>query len=379
MIDAIGSDRMAAILSEAGVDMPPVPADGASFYRVEDRTLTVRHADDAYRPVSLPAGVMRFHDTPDTDPDHGEQCRSLFALDGDLRLVEFHSKANALTDESMQIVAAAAEDHGKGIIVHNDAQHFSAGVDLNAFRAYIETEDWNGIDGFLDRFQQAVCKLKYTPVPVVGAPSGLAAGGGYEVLAHCDRLVVHTNSVMGLVESGVGVVPGGGGIKDTYFRWFDAKQSWDEAAWQTWMNIGYGATGSSPQLSARMMYFLESRDETVMNRDRLLPRAIEMITGMQPGYTAPRPPVASLANGALAEKMDKFMQDGVDRGDFMPHDKTVAMSIASVMLRGSGDGETADEQELYARERAAFIRLAKTPQTHERIASMLDDGAAVRN
>ena len=148
-------------------------------------------------------------------PITGNNAASLFALDGDLRLVEFHSKANALTDESMRIVAAAAEDHGAGIIIHNDAQHFSAGVDLNAFRAYIETGDWDGIDGFLSRFQQAVCKLKYTPVPVIGAPSGLAAGGGYEVLAHCDRLVVHTNSVMGLVEAGVGVVPGGGGIKDT--------------------------------------------------------------------------------------------------------------------------------------------------------------------
>ena len=380
MIDAIGPDRMAAILSEADVEVPPVLADGSSFYRVDGKALTVRQADGEYQPVSLPAGVMRFHMTRQTlTPIMSNNAASLFALDGDLRLVEFHSKANALTDESMQIVAAAAEDHGKGIIVHNDAQHFSAGVDLNAFRAYIETEDWDGIDGFLDRFQQAVCRLKYTPVPVVGAPSGLAAGGGYEVLAHCDRLVVHTNSVMGLVESGVGVVPGGGGIKDTYFRWFDAKQNWDEAAWQTWMNIGYGATGSSPQLSARMMYFLESRDETVMNRDRLLPRAIEMVTEMQSGYAAPKRPVASLADGALAEKMDKFMQDGVDRGDFMPHDRTVAMTIAGVMLRGTGDGEMADEQELYARERAAFITLAKTPQTHERIATMLDDGAAVRN
>ena len=73
------------------------------------------------------------------------------------------------------------------------------------------------------------------------------------------------------------------------------------------------------------------------------------------------------------------MQQGIDRGDFFPHDKTVAMAIASVMLRGDGDGDTADETELYARERDAFIRLAKTPRTYERIRSMLDDGAAVRN
>ena len=380
MIDAIGPSRMAALLKEADLDVPPVLATEAPFYQPDGDVLTVRQADGSQSPVRLPAGVMRFHMTRQTlTPIASNNAASLFALDGDLRLVEFHSKANALTDESMEIVAAAADDHGKGIIIHNDAQHFSAGVDLNAFRSLIEASDWDGIDAFLARFQDAVCKLKYTPVPVVGAPSGLAAGGGYEVLAHCDRLVVHTNSVMGLVEAGVGVVPGGGGIKDTYLRWHEAKGSWDEAAWQTWMNIGYGATGSSPQLSARMMYFRDGHDETVMNRDRLLPRAIEMIAEMQDGYKTPPPPVAQLADGGLAEKMEDFMQQGIDRGDFFPHDKTVAMAIASVMLRGSGDGETADEAALYARERAAFIRLAQTSETHDRIRTMLDDGAAVRN
>ena len=380
MIDAIGPSRMAALLKEADLDVPPVLATEAPFYQPDGDVLTVRQADGSQSPVRLPAGVMRFHMTRQTlTPIASNNAASLFALDGDLRLVEFHSKANALTDESMEIVAAAADDHGKGIIIHNDAQHFSAGVDLNAFRSLIEASDWDGIDAFLARFQDAVCKLKYTPVPVVGAPSGLAAGGGYEVLAHCDRLVVHTNSVMGLVEAGVGVVPGGGGIKDTYLRWHAAKGSWDEAAWQTWMNIGYGATGSSPQLSARMMYFRDGHDETVMNRDRLLPRAIEMIAEMQDGYKTPPPPVAQLADGGLAEKMEDFMQQGIDRGDFFPHDKTVAMAIASVMLRGSGDGETADEAALYARERAAFIRLAQTSETHDRIRTMLDDGAAVRN
>ena len=380
MIDAIGPSRMAALLKEADLDVPPVLATEAPFYQPDGDVLTVRQADGSQSPVRLPAGVMRFHMTRQTlTPIASNNAASLFALDGDLRLVEFHSKANALTDESMEIVAAAADDHGKGIIIHNDAQHFSAGVDLNAFRSLIEASDWDGIDAFLARFQDAVFKLKYTPVPVVGAPSGLAAGGGYEVLAHCDRLVVHTNSVMGLVEAGVGVVPGGGGIKDTYLRWHEAKGSWDEAAWQTWMNIGYGATGSSPQLSARMMYFRDGHDETVMNRDRLLPRAIEMIAEMQDGYKMPPPPVAQLADGGLAEKMEDFMQQGIDRGDFFPHDKTVAMAIASVMLRGSGDGETADEAALYARERAAFIRLAQTSETHDRIRTMLDDGAAVRN
>lgn len=380
MIDAIGTSRMAALLDEAGLETPAVLASSDAFYRADGDVLTVRHSDGKFAAVSLPEGVMRFHMTRQTlTPITSNNAASLFALEGDLRLVEFHSKANALTDESMEIVAAAAEDHGKGIIIHNDAQHFSAGVDLNAFRTLIETQDWTGIDDFLKRFQDAVFKLKYTPVPVVGAPSGLAAGGGYEVLTHCDKLVVHTNSVMGLVEAAVGVVPGGGGVKDTYFRWHAAKGNWDDAAWQTWMNLGYAATGSSPQLSARMQYFRDGHDETVMNRDRLLPRAIALVGELQDGYAAPAKPVATLASPDLRAKMDSFMQDGVSRGDFMPHDRTVAMEIAGIVLRGDGDGETASEHDLYARERRAFINLCQTPETHARMASMLDDGAAIRN
>lgn len=380
MIDAIGASRMAALLDEAGLETPGVLASSDSFYRADGDVLTVRQSDGKFAAVSLPEGVMRFHMTRQTlTPITSNNAASLFALDGDLRLVEFHSKANALTDESMEIVAAAAEDHGKGIIIHNDAQHFSAGVDLNAFRTLIEARDWAGIDAFLKRFQDAVFKLKYTPVPVVGAPSGLAAGGGYEVLTHCDKLVVHTNSVMGLVEAAVGVVPGGGGVKDTYFRWHAAKGNWDDAAWQTWMNLGYAATGSSPQLSARMQYFREGHDETVMNRDRLLPRAIALVGELQDGYAAPAEPLATLASPELHAKMDSFMQEGVSRGDFMPHDRTVAMEIAGIVLRGDGDGATASEHDLYASERRAFINLCQTAETHARIASMLDDGAAIRN
>jgi 3-hydroxyacyl-CoA dehydrogenase len=225
----------------------------------------------------------------------------------------------------------------------------------------------------------AVKALKYAPVPVVGAPSGLAVGGGFEVLAHCDKLVVHSNSVLGLVESGVGVVPSGGGVKESYLRWHETAGNWDDAAWKCWMNIGYGATGSSPELSARLQYFRPDHDETVMNRDRLLPRAIAIVNEMAPRYKPQPAPQAKLASAELADKMAAFMQAGVDKGDFMPHDKTTAMAIASIMVQGAGDGVDVDEDDLYARERAAFINLAKTKPTHQRISSMLDNGAPVRN
>jgi len=324
---------------------------------------------------------VRFHMMKRTlTPIVRNEAASLYALDGDLRLIEFHSKANALTGASMAIVAAAAADHGQGILVHNDAQHFSAGVDLNRFRAFIEASDWHGMDGFLNNFQQAVKALKYAPVPVVGAPSGLSIGGGFEVLLHCDKVVAHTNTVFGLVETGVGVVPGGGGVKETLWRWFQATGDWEKSAWNTWMQIGYGQIGSSPDMSTRYQYYLPERDIEVINRDKLVIAATDALTDMQAGYVPPLLPVFELPGRALLTRMSDFMQKGVDDGMFCPHDKTVAMQVATIVVNVDGDDSLRQsEQDLYDRERAAFLTLAKTKESHARIVSLLDTGTAVRN
>ena len=232
----------------------------------------------------------------------------------------------------MAIVRQAAEDHGTGILIHNDAQHFSAGVDLNRFADFIAREAWGEMDAFLNDFQQAVAALKYCPVPVVGAPSGLSLGGGFEVLLHCDRLLTHANSVLGLVESGVGVVPGGGGVKTTYQRWFEATGDADAAAWESWMQIGYGKTGESPEQATKLRYFQPGHDETVMNRDKLITRASAMIRDMAPGYTPPEPPRMTLPGQAIYTKMEAFMADGVAKGWFKPHNKTTAMEIATIVV-----------------------------------------------
>ena len=287
-------------------------------------------------------------------------------------MVEFHSKANALTGESMEIVGMAAQNHGTGIIIHNDAQHFSAGVDLNRFADFIARSDWDGMDAFLNDFQQAVLALKYCPVPVVGAPSGLSLGGGFEVLLHCDKLMIHANSVLGLVESGVGVVPGGGGVKTTYQRWFDATGDTDEAAWNAWMQVGYGKTGESPEQATKLKYYLPERDEFVMNRDKLISNAERIIAEMAPSYAPPTPPSMVLPGRGVMQKMDDFMANGVAKGWFKPHNKTTAMEIATIVVNTDGDGPLqVSEQDMLDRERAAFLRLAKTPQTAQWINAML--------
>ena len=373
LIDAVGLDRLAAVAADLNLPLPDqLAARTRPYYAVEDSVLKIDTSDQGYRPVVLPDGVMRFSLARRTaERLAGNEAASLYRLDGDLRLVEFHSKANALTGPSMQIVAAAAADHGTGILIHNDAPHFSAGVDLNRFLQFIRTEAWAEMDAFLDAFQQAVKALKYCPVPVVGAPSGLAAGGGFEVLMHCDRLVVHANSTLGLVESGVGLLPSGGGVKETYLRWYQATGDWDEAAWQTWLQIGYGRTGTSPELSAKFHYFRPDQDLQIISRDRLLPLAIETAKQMQDGYSPPSEPVVQLAASGLLGRMDAFMQDGVDKGHFAAHNKTVAMQIASIIVAAEDEPAASSEQALYDRERRAFITLAKTQKTAHWIAALL--------
>ena len=380
MMDAIGRDKMANMAAEAGIALPDALQEPGDFYRVTNDVLEVRDTSAGYTPIALPDGAFRLQMARRTmTPIASNAAASLYALEGDLRLVEFHSKANALTGESMEIVASAAADHGKGIIIHNDAQHFSAGVDLNRFRAFIEAEDWKGMDAFLNDFQQAVRALKYAPVPVIGAPSGLSLGGGFEVLLHCDAIVAHTNSTLGLVESGVGLLPSGGGVKESFLRWFEETNSWDDAAWKCWMQIGYGLTGTSPQLSARYQYFRPQIDGTVMNKDHLIAAATKMMHTLSVGYQAPAEPQFTLGAADLMPKMDKFMSEGVERGDFTLHNRTVALAIGSVVVAGEGESTTANEQDLYDRERRFFLELAKTQNTHERIVGMLDFGDVPQN
>ena len=378
MIDALGADIVIELAHQAGCDIPmalAVSAEIGPFYVSENGVLNVRNFSEKpmLKPVDLPLGTQRFSLTRRTmTPIATNRAASLWALPNNLRLVEFHSKANALTADSMAIVKQAAEDHGAGILIHNDAQHFSAGVDLNRFADFIARKAWDEMDTFLNDFQQAVVALKYCPVPVVGAPSGLSLGGGFEVLLHCDKLITHANSVLGLVESGVGVVPGGGGVKTTYQRWLSATQDSEVAAWETWMQVGYGKTGQSPEQAAKLRYFIPDHDETVMNRDKLITRATALLADMAPGYTPPTPLKLTLPGKAVSGKMEVFMADGLAKGWFKPHNKTTAMEIATIVVNTASDAPLeVTEQDMFDRERAAFLRLAKTPDTKRWITAML--------
>ena len=143
-------------------------------------------------------------------------------------------------------------DDYQGLVVYNEAMNFSAGADLNTMIGLADKSDWKGIDQYLSHFQQVCQKMKYSLKSTVSAVAGLAIGGGFEVACQTSRMVSHMNSTLGLVETGVGLVPGGGGCKELLWRWVQDKaftKDHDEAALRVFDIIGYGLMASISRLS----------------------------------------------------------------------------------------------------------------------------------
>ena len=174
----------------------------------------------------------------------------------DFNIVEFNTKANALDYNSMDALKNATD---KPLIIINESMQFSAGVNLNYVIEFIKNKDTKSVEKFIKYFQETCKHLKYCKNPVISAPSGLALGGGEEVVLQSNYVVTHTNIVMGLVETIVGLVPAGGGCKELLWRWSQSKENIkdpDFAPMQVFNIIGYAKTATSPQ-EAKPLLFLD--------------------------------------------------------------------------------------------------------------------------
>ncbi len=386
MIDALGVELFIQRLEDEGRDVPAFlqSARGRSFYRVEAGRLRYLDANGGYQDVRRAPGIRRFSEERLTrEPLLRNAMASFYAVDNELGLVEWHSKANTLDQESMSLLAEAvahASAHFRGLVIHNDAAHFSCGVNLAAVQSLIEREDFDGLHDFLADFQATVMAMRDAPIPVVSAPVGLALGGGFEVVLHADKMICHANSVTGLVESLVGVVPGGGGVKEMLYRYLERERDPVRAAWQTFMQIGYGKTASSPLLAAEMAMFRDGFDEFLMNRDRMLGRACEAVLAMVDGYTPIRRETIAMPGRTVWREMSDWLEKAHTKGHLTAHDVTTGTQIAMIVTGGDVDqGAVMSELDIMALERRAFITLAQTPETRARIGHMLEFGSPLRN
>ena len=294
-------------------------------------------------------------------------------------IVEFTTKANTLDSDSMYALSKATE---KNLIIINDALQFSAGVNLNYVMEFAKQKEWRKIQKFIFDFQQTCKKLKYSEFPVIAAPSGLAIGGGVEVVCQSDYVVSHTNVVLGLVETLVGLIPAGGGCKEMLWRWMQTDESKKDpnfAPLKVFDLIGYAKTASSPN-EAIPNKFLLDKDRVVINRDRLLHESEKLLLQINKDYKPPAEPTFKLSGANVRDKMYEILETLYKDKKILDHGLEVGKQLAFVLSGGNTNlDKELSEDDLYALELDAFMNLIQMPKTQERIKHTLETGKPLVN
>ena len=296
----------------------------------------------------------------------------------DFNIVEFTTKANALDYDSMDSLKNATD---KPLIIINEAMQFSAGVNLSYTMNFADKGDFKSIEKFVKYFQETCKHLKYSKFPVVSAPSGLALGGGFEVLCQSNFVASHTNIVVGLVETMVGLIPAGGGCKEMLYRWSqtdEAKNDPDYAPLKVFDIIGYAKTATSP-IEAEPLKYLRPEDKKIMSRNSLLSVSKEIIKNNN-DFTPPTECTFKLSGKNVYEKMVRMLEKLYNEKIILDHGMEVGKELAKVLSGGDTNLEnTLSEDDLYKLELDAFMRLIETEKTQDRIKHTLKTGKPLVN
>ena len=296
----------------------------------------------------------------------------------DFNIVEFTTKACALNYDSMDALKNATD---KPLIIINESMQFSAGVNLTYTMDFADKGDFKSIEKFIKYFQETCKHLKYSDHPVISAPSGLVLGGGEEVAIQSNFVVSHTNIVMGLVETGVGLVPAGGGCKEVLWRWTqtpESKQDPDYAPLKVFNIIGYAKTATST-VEAVPLKFLRPEDKTVMNRNSLFEVSRKLIEENK-NFVPPKECKFNLSGKPLKEKMIKVLEKLYNEKVILDHGMEVGKELANVLSGGNTNiDKTLTEDDLYKLELESFMRLIETKKTQERIKHTLATGKPLVN
>ena len=246
---------------------------------------------------------------------------------------------------------------------------------------FADKGDFKSIEKFIRYFQETCKHLKYSDYPVVSAPSGLTLGGGFEVMVQSNFVASHTNIVVGLVETIVGLIPAGGGCKEMLARWLDTeegKQDPHYASLKVFDIIGYAKTATSP-IEALPMKYLKTEDKKIMNRNSLLEVSQKILKDNR-DFQAPSETKFNLAGNLVKEKMVKILEVLYNDKIILDHGMTVGMELANVLSGGETTiDKTLTEEDLFKLELDAFMKLIKTKETQDRIKHTLATGKPLIN
>ena len=293
-------------------------------------------------------------------------------------VIEFTTKANALDYNSMESLKMATD---KPLIIINESMQFSAGVNLNYVMDFVKHKDFKSIEKFIKYFQETCKHLKYCDNPVVSAPSGLALGGGEEILLQSNFVVSHTNIVIGLVETIVGLIPAGGGCKEMLWRWSqtdEAKKDPDYASLKVFDIIGYAKTATSP-IEAEPLKYLRPEDKKIMNRNSLFSESKQIIKNNSE-FTPPDECKFNLSGKPLKEKMIKVLEKLYNDKIILDHGVEVGKELANVLSGGDTTiNKILSEDDLFKLELESFMKLIETKKTQQRIKHTLSTGKPLVN
>ncbi len=411
MMDDLGPAWLAGKLKEEGIDVPKILSKlgEGSFYKIEDGKQFYFGTDGKYHEIIRPDGVLLLSDIKlNSEPLEKNGSASLWDIGDGVVCLEKTSKMNTFDEQIFEMIGKAIklvsdEDNDyKALVIYNEASNFSAGANLGLALFMINIAMWAQVEQFIAAGQKIFMDLKYAPFPVVSAPSGLALGGGCEILLASDAVQAHAETYTGLVEVGVGVIPGWGGCKEMILRlqerekaaykakadkfgkdalWFSPPVSPMGATRKAFETIGMATVAKSAFEAIDIGYFRES-DGVTMNRDRLLydakKRALELAKNYQP-----REKVEDIRLPGPTGKMalDMAVGDLRKNGSATDYDVVVSGHLATVLSGGPDADWTkpVSEEDILKLELQQFATLVKNEGTMARIEHMLEKGKPLRN
>ena len=403
MMDAIGVKAFAAQVQKEGRALPPViervlASGRKGFYESEKGKTTVFDiASGAAKKVEEPKGVIILKSLKDAGREvERNSGASLIDLGDGVACVEFHAKMNAIGADLIAMLHKGLkrlETDFDAMVIANQAVNFSVGANLMLVLVGAQEQEWDELHMAVKQFQNVNLALKYAPKPVVAAPQGMALGGGCEVGLHSAKIQAAAEAYIGLVETGVGLIPGGGGTKEMLIRANEHAAGGEDldlfhALKPMFEAIAMAKVGTSAE-ECRELGFLRREDGVSMNRDRLVADAKEAALALvRGGY---KPLAATWQEGAQTTEIkvlgEQFLAGAklaihmMMRGGYASeYDAHVGRKLANILAGGAlSSPQMVSEQYVLDLEREAFVSLLGEKKTQERIAHTLKTGKPLRN
>lgn len=387
LIDKLGTEWFAKWCADNNMAVPSIieKAAGRPLYEGEGAL----GLDGEYHGVAKPAGVLLLSDaTRGKKPVKRNGSSQLWDIGDGILQLEFTSKMNSMDPDILTMMQKSIEvvkDGFQGLVIGgSEGTNFSVGANLGFFLFAANTASWSLLSDVVRQGQDAVMGLKHAPFPVVGAAHGFAFGGGCETLLHCDAVQAHVETYSGLVEVGVGVIPGWGGCKEMLFRAFNTEKKGFfggamPATKEVFERIGLAKVCESAELG-KDLQILNDKSRISMNRDRLLQDAKDLALELADGYTPPEMGTLKLAGKSGRVALDMAVKGMAALGKVTPHDQTVVGHLGQVLTGGDFDStKELTEQDILDLEHEHFMQLVRYTPTLDRIEYMLENNKPLRN